>query len=254
MTRLTSTALSCRSDRDATIRTMNERVADGIEADPPTGIRTVGLIGGTGPLGRGLAGRLAAAGFRVRIGSRDVASAHACAEVIGLRATGVSNGDACDSDLVFITVPWSAHDDTLSDLRTSLAGQLVVDCVNPLGFDERGPFALRVEAGSAAQRAQELLPDSTIVAAFHHVSAELLLTPDALDADVLVVGDDRKSVDTVMTLINAIAGLRGVFAGRLRNAGQVEALTANLIAINRRYGVQSGVRVTGLMPPSADAY
>ena len=84
-----------------------------------------------------------------------------------------------------------------------------------------------------------------MVGAFHHVSSELLLGDDPLDGDVLVVGDDRDAVGQVIELVDSIVGLRGVFAGRLRNAGQVEALTANLIAINRRYKTQSGLRVTG---------
>ncbi len=211
----------------------------------PSG-RTVGILGGTGALGRGLAARLATAGHQVRIGSRDLTRAIAAAEDLTLGIAGVSNEDACRSDLVFIAVPWAAHDKTVSGLRNELAGRMVVDCVNPLGFDERGPFALAVEAGSATQQAQALLPESTVVGAFHHISAELLLAGGTLDTDVLVVGDERDAVTQVIALIDSIAGLRGVFAGRLRNAGQVEALTANLIAINRRYRVQSGVRVTGL--------
>lgn len=206
----------------------------------------VGLIGGTGPLGRGLAHRLVAAGHQVRIGSRDEARAKASAVSLPAGVVGVSNADACVADVSLVTVPWSAHDDTLTGLRSALAGQVVVDCVNPLGFDERGPFAVPVAAGSAAERAQELLPGSRVVAAFHHVSADLLLGPGDLDTDVLVVGDDGDAVETVVALVDSIAGLRGVAAGRLRNAGQVEALTANLIAINRRNRVHSGIRVTGL--------
>ncbi len=230
---------------------MDVRVGDAQPSDEPAGALVVGVIGGTGPLGRGLAVRLAAAGHHVRLGSRDVARAEECAGTIGSRVVGVSNAAACDGDLCVIAVPWSAHDDTLVSLASSLQGRVVIDCVNPLGFDERGSFALRVEAGSAAERAQELLPDSTVVGAFHHVSAELLLGGSTLDGDVLVVGDDREAVGLVIALINSVAGLRGVFAGRLRNAGQVEALTANLIAINRRYRVQSGIQVAGL--PRGDA-
>lgn len=226
---------------------MNERVADRSAGAQADGQLVVGLIGGTGPLGRGLAYRLAQAGHRVRIGSRDEVRAQACAAALPPTVVGVSNGAACDADVVLVTVPWSAHDETLTALRSALVGRVVVDCVNPLGFDEHGPFALKVDAGSAAERAGELLPASRVVAAFHHVSAELLLSQVALDADVLVVGDDRDAVGSTVTLVDSIAGLRGVCAGRLRTAGQVEALTANLIAINRRYRVHSGIRVTGLV-------
>lgn len=232
------------------MQVMDERVDPEVLGQQTPSDRTIGVIGGTGALGRGLAVRLAAAGHQVRIGSRDPARAKAAAEELHEGISGVPNAEACRSDLVFIAVPWAAHDKTVGALRNELDGRLVVDCVNPLGFDERGPFALTVEAGSATQQAQALLPDSTVVGAFHHISAELLLAGGEMDTDVLVVGDERGAVSQVIELVDSITGLRGVFAGRLRNAGQVEALTANLIAINRRYRVQSGVRVTGLRTSS----
>jgi len=120
--------------------------------------------------------------------------------------------------------------------------------VNPLGFDGRGPYAIPVPEGSAAQQAEALLPESRVCAAFHHVSAALLTDPavDRVDLDVLVLGDDRDAAAVVQALAQRIDGVRGVWAGRLRNAGQVEALTANLVAINKRYKVHAGVRVTDL--------
>ena len=124
----------------------------------------------------------------------------------------------------------------------------MIDCVNPLGFDKQGPYGLAVDAGSACEQAAALLPDSVVVGAFHHLSAELLEDPavTTIEADVLVLGDDRDATDTVQALAECIPGIRGVFAGRLRNAHQVEALTANLIAINRRYKTHSGVRIAGV--------
>src|SRR4029077_8377735 len=126
------------------------------------------------------------------------------------------------------------------------AGKIVVDCVNPLGFDGQGAFALDVPQGSAAQQAAAILTESTVVAAFHHVSASLLEDPEvsSLDTDVLVLGDDRDATDLVASLADAVPGMRGVYGGRLRNARQVEALTANLISVNRRYKVHAGIRVT----------
>lgn len=227
---------------------MDERVGSGRDTTTSSPLRTIGVVGGTGPLGRGLARRLAAAGHDVRIGSRDRPRAEAIAASLGAGVHGLSNSEVCASEIVMVAVPWAAHDETIEGLRDPLDGRVVVDCVNPLGFDERGPYALPVEAGSAAQQAQRLLPGSTVVGAFHHVSAELLLGDEVLEGDVLVVGDDRDAVGQVIEIVDTIAGLRGVFAGRLRNAGQVEALTANLIAINRRYKTQSGVRVTGIGP------
>jgi 8-hydroxy-5-deazaflavin:NADPH oxidoreductase len=213
----------------------------------------VGILGGTGPQGRGLATRLAASGHEVLIGSRNADRAEATAAEIAQpdssgRIVGVGNSDAAAAELVIVSVPYHGHADLLSSLATELAGKIVVDCVNPLGFDQRGPFPLRVAAGSAAQEAQQLLPDSTVIAAFHHVSAVLLNDPtvDHFADDVLVLGEDREAVAVVCELATAIPGARGVYAGQLRNAGQVEALAANLIAINRRYQTHAGLTITGV--------
>jgi len=211
---------------------------------------TIGILGGTGPQGRGLARRLAAAGHDVVIGSRsperaqEVATAYA--DVGSVR--GADNAEAASADLVIITVPYEGHTDLLRSLSAELAGKIVVDCVNPLGFDKQGPFPLQVPAGSAAQEAQQILPDSIVIGAFHHVSAVLLDDPeiDHLEGDVMVLGEDRDAVQQVCDLATAIPGARGIYAGRLRNAGQVEALTANLIAINRRYKVHASIAVTDL--------
>jgi NADPH-dependent F420 reductase len=118
--------------------------------------------------------------------------------------------------------------------------------VNPLGFDQRGAYPLAVPEGSAAQQAAAVLPDSVVVGAFHHVSAVLLLDPavDRVDLDVLVLGDDRQATGLVEALAARLPGARGIYAGRLRNCGQVEALTANLVSINRRYKAHAGLRVT----------
>jgi NADPH-dependent F420 reductase len=145
-------------------------------------------------------------------------------------------------------VPYDGHAELLSSLADELAGKIVVDSVNPLGFDSRGPYPLQVAAGSAAQEAAELLPESTVIAAFHHVSAVLLDDPEveSFTDDVLVLGEDRDAVAVVCELVAAIPGARGIYAGRLRNAGQVEALAANLIAINRRYKTHAGIAVSGI--------
>jgi 8-hydroxy-5-deazaflavin:NADPH oxidoreductase len=211
---------------------------------------TIGILGGTGPQGRGLTRRLAAAGHQVVIGSRSTDRAEAvAAEYAGVgEVTGADNATAAEADLVIITVPYDSHADLLRTHAADLAGKIVVDCVNPLGFDAQGPYPLRVPAGSAAQEAQQILSDSTIVAAFHHVSAVLLDDPTVthIDGDVLVLGEDREAVHQVCELATAIPGARGIYAGRLRNAGQVEALTANLIAINRRYKAHSSISITDL--------
>jgi NADPH-dependent F420 reductase len=213
-------------------------------------VLTIGILGGTGPQGRGLARRLAEAGHPIVLGSRSVERAAQTAESIGVDGvTGGSNEAAAAADLVIVTVPYDGHADLLTSLAGQLAGKIVVDCVNPLGFDKHGPYALAVADGSAAQEAQRILPDSTVVAAFHHLSAVRLEDPEVqrFDEDVLVLGEDRDAVGTVIELAAAaLPGGRGVFAGRLRNAHQVEALTANLIAVNRRYKTHAGLRLTEL--------
>jgi NADPH-dependent F420 reductase len=229
----------------------------------PALVSPVAILGGTGPQGRGLAVRFAGAGIDVALGSRDAERARAAVADVAAGAAalaarhgvaagavrGAANEDVVDgAEVVVLAVPWDAHASTLQALAPRLDGVLVVDCVNPLGFDERGPFALSVFEGSAAQQAQALLPEATVVGAFHHVSAVMLLDVDHPlgDIDVLVLGDDRAATDRVRALADAVPGMRGVFAGRLRNVGQVEALTGNLIAINRRYKTHASVRITGL--------
>jgi len=207
----------------------------------------VGILGGTGSQGRGLGRRLALAGQRVLVGSRDVARAQTVAHELRSGVEGVSNEDcARDADIVIVAVPWEGHGRLLRSLRELLVESIVVDCVNPLGFDKQGAFALEVHEGSAAQQAAQVLPGSRVVGAFHHVSAALLLDESIsnIDTDVLVLGDDREATDIVESLANRIVGMRGIYAGPLRNCGQVEAMTANLIAINRRYQVHAGLRVT----------
>ncbi len=213
---------------------------------------TIGVLGGTGPLGGGLARRFAAAGVTVLVGSRDRAKGERVAEEIradvpGGSVTGGDNAEtARQSDILVVAVPYEGHADLLKSLAEVLAGKIVVDAVNPLGFDKQGAYALDVPEGSAAQQAAVLLPDSRVTAAFHHVSAPLLLDLQVprVELDVLVLGEDREATDTVQALAELVPGARGVYGGRLRNARQVEALTANIISINRRYKAHAGVRIT----------
>jgi NADPH-dependent F420 reductase len=214
---------------------------------PDVSALVVGVLGGTGEQGRGLALRLASAGQSVVIGSRSAERAAASAAELGHGVTGADNEEcARASDIVIIAVPYEGHRDLVASLAPVLVGKIVVDCVNPLGFDKQGAYALEVEEGSAAQQAAALLPESTVVGAFHNVSAVVLLDESIVnvDTDVLVLGDERSATDAVQALANRVPGMRGIFAGRLRNARQVEALTANLISVNRRYKAHSGIRVT----------
>ena len=213
--------------------------------------QTIAVLGGTGPQGRGLARRFATAGMTVVLGSRTADKAEAIAaelaETTGGDVTGAANADAAAAgDIVLVVVPWEGHRELLESLREPLAGKIVVDCVNPLGFDKQGAFALPVEEGSATQQAAAILTESRVLGAFHNVSAVLLEDPsvERVEIDVLVLGDDREATDLVQALADTIPGVRGVYGGRIRNAHQVEAFTANLIAMNRRYKAHAGIRIT----------
>lgn len=215
---------------------------------------TIGVLGGTGPQGRGLAYRWSVAGLAVLLGSRDADRAGKAADELAERSgsdrvRGADNtGCAAAADAVLVAVPFDGHAGLLEQLHDLLAGKIVIDCVNALGFDSRGPYPLQVPEGSAAQQAESLLPESRVTAAFHHASAVLLDDPavTSVDTDVLVLGDDREATDLVRALADLVPGVRGVYGGRLRNAAQVEALTANLIAVNRRYKAHAGIRITGV--------
>lgn len=214
---------------------------------------TVAVLGGTGPQGRGLARRFARAGLPVVLGSRAaeraVEAARLLAEQTGGAVSGRDNRTAAGmGDVVVLAVPWDGHAQLVSEVAAELDGKIVVDCVNPLAFDKGGAYRVAVPEGSAAEQAAALLPRSRVVGAFHNVSAVVLDDPsvESVDTDVLVVGDDAAAADVVCELAERIPGVRALRAGKLRTAGQVEALTANLIAINRRYKAHSGIRITGL--------
>ena len=212
---------------------------------------SIGILGGTGAQGRGLARRFARAGREVVIGSRSRERAQAVAGAYGPTegsVRGGSNREAAATDMIIVAVPYDGHADLLNSLVDDLGGKIVIDCVNPIGFDGHGPFPLTVPAGSAAQEAQQILPRSTVIAAFHHVSAVQLDDPalDTVPGHVLVLGEDRDAVQTVCELACDVTRAGGIYAGRLRNAGQVEAFSANLIAINRRYRTHAGIEITGV--------
>lgn len=221
---------------------------------PDVASLVVGVLGGTGDQGRGLARRLSMAGHRVIIGSRKAERAAAAAAELAAGVgsdllSGAENRDAAaDAGVVIAAMPWEGHRDLLAALAEPLAGKVVIDCVNPMGFDSHGAYPLRAPEGSAAEQAAAVLPGSTVVGAFHHVPAGLLLDPavDTVEMDVLVLGDKRAATDLVIALVGEIPGMRGIYGGRLRNCGQVEALTANIVSINRRYHAHAGIRVTGV--------
>ena len=213
---------------------------------------TIGLLGGTGPHGRGLALRLALAGHRVLLGSRDAErAAGIVADLVGgrdLPIEGVANPDAAaGADVVFLVFPYAAQAQVLPGLAGAIGDKVVVDVINPLGWDDRGPYLLEVPEGSAAEQAAALLPRARVVAAFHHAAPKLLADPERqVETDVLVASDDPAAKGLVLELADQIPGCRGVDAGPLRLARQLEGFTAVIVAINHRYRIHAGVRISRL--------
>ena len=163
--------------------------------------------------------------------------------------SGADNATAAgQGDVVVVAVPWDGHAELLRDLAGQLAGKVVVDCVNPLGFDKQGAYPLPVEEGSAAEQAAALLPDSTVVGAFHHVSAVLLDDPEVatVDTDVLVLGEVREATELVRPWRPPSPACAACTPGGCATATRWRRFTANLISINRRYKAHSGIRVTDI--------
>jgi len=212
----------------------------------------IGLLGGTGPHGRGLALRFGLAGHRVLLGSRDPErAAGVVADLVGdrdLAVEGVANPDAAAvADVVFLVFPFAGQADVLPGLAAAIGDKVVVDVVNPLGWDEQGPYMLEVPEGSAAEQAAALLPRARVVAAFHHAAPRLLADPGRqVETDVLVAGDDPAARGLVLELADQIPGCRGVDAGPLRMARQLEGFTAVIVGINRRYKIHAGLRISRL--------
>lgn len=222
---------------------------------PVTGngkLPTVGILGGTGPQGRGLGLRLALAGYEVVLGSRSPERATDAArglcddhDVADGLLTGGPNHEAAARDIVIVAVPFDGVRALLEPLGDLLAGTLVISCVNRIGFDRDGPRLIPVPEGSATELIAELAPAADVYGAFHHVPAGRLTSDlGPLDMDVLITGDGVHP--DVRDLVESIDGVRAVPAGPLRLSRPLEELTAVIIAVNRHYRATSGVRLTGL--------
>lgn len=214
----------------------------------------VGIVGGTGPAGMGLALRLAAAGVQVTVGSR---TAERATEKVGealerwadrdLRIDAVQNGSAAGADLVVLATPWDAAVATATGLADALAGKVVVSMANALQRvgDEFQP--LIPPRGSVAESVQAALERSHVGAAFHHVPARLLGNLDQeMDSDVLVCGDRPQAIAQTEELVASIPGLRPVTAGSLSLAGAIEAFTGVLLNVNVRHKARASIKLTGL--------
>ena len=212
------------------------------------------FLGGTGPEGRGLALRLAMAGEAVIIGSRDAGRAATAAQELlqltpGAHIQGAANADAAkQADVVFLTFPYEGQRPVLEQLAEVLSGKTVVNVIAPMVFERgKGARAVEVEAGSAAQEAQEILADSQVVAAFQNVSAEELQeTGHTMEGDVVVCSDHADAKKLVIGLAHRINDLRGVDGGSLANAKYVEQITPMLVNINRIYKAHSTIKIVGV--------
>lgn len=211
----------------------------------------IGIIGGTGPQGQGLAYRLALAGIDVLLGSRSAEKGEAvAAELAGIgtgKVLGAANADLpTRSDRLLVAVPYDGLADTLRPLGQDVEGMVVMSAVNRLGF-KGGPHPVAVEAGSSAAEVATLLPGARVTTAFNNVSAVHLRDPDhVFDEDVLVCGDDAEAVALTIALVDQVHGLRGVASGGLAHAATIEAMTAVIISINKAHKTNAGLRITGL--------
>ena len=225
------------------------------EATPdaaPGATATVAMIGGTGPLGSGLARRLALAGYPIVIGSRSADKAQAtaarlAAAVGSARVRGADNVHAArDADLVCLTVPWASQAAILDEIAAELAGKLLIDTTVPLVPPKVARVQLPPEQSAALAAQKRLGARVRVVSAFHNVAAQKLHGDAPIDCDVLVFGDDKADREIVVGLAKAM-GLAAVHAGPLANSVAAEALTSVLIGINRSYRVDgAGVRITGI--------
>jgi 8-hydroxy-5-deazaflavin:NADPH oxidoreductase len=214
----------------------------------------VGILGGTGPAGRGVAVRLADAGIRVTLGSRD---AERAANVAGgvvarwpdldLALWGSDNAGAADADLVIVATPWDSAVTTVRSLREPLTGKVVVSMANALVKEGREMLALVPPRGSVAAAVQAAVPDSLVAAAFHHLPAqEMENLESGLEGDVLVCSDHREATLATMGLIELMPGLRPLDAGSLSQASAIEAFTAVCITLNIRHKAHSTLRIAGI--------
>lgn len=220
---------------------------------------TIAVLGGTGKEGKGLAFRWAKAGYRVLIGSRSSEKAvKSASEIMELlegspSVVGMTNPEAAEqANIVVLTVPYSAHRETLEGVKSALKGKILVDVTAPLVPPKLSKVQMP-PAGSAAQEAKEIVGDGVeVVAAFQNVSHEHLLgEEEEVECDVLVTGSSKAARAEVLRLVEA-AGLTGWDAGPIENSVVVEGLTSVLININKQYGSKhSGIKITGVPKQSS---
>jgi hypothetical protein len=214
----------------------------------------VGILGGTGPAGRGVAVRLADAGIRVTVGSRETERAAQCvgevcekAPLLAALLEGADNAGAAAAELVVVATPWEGAVATVRALREPLAGKVVVSMANALVREGREMLALIPPRGSVAAAVQAALPGSLVAASFHHLPAsEMENLESGLEADVLVCSDHPKATAATVGLIEQMRGLRPLDAGSLSQAAAIEAFTAVCITLNIRHKAHTTLRLAGI--------
>ncbi|HTU36646.1 MAG TPA: NADPH-dependent F420 reductase [Acidimicrobiales bacterium] len=214
----------------------------------------VGILGGTGPAGRGVGLRLADAGVQVTIGSRDAERAKGIVEELRARwadrtmsLEGAGNADAAEAELVIVATPWDSAIPTVHALREPLRAKVVISMANALVKEGREMLALVPPRGSVAGAIQAAAPDSLIAAAFHHLPArEMENLESGLKADVLVCSDHPEATAATLSLIERMDGLRPLDAGSLNQAAPIEAFTAVCVTLNIRHKAHSTLRLGGI--------
>jgi NADPH-dependent F420 reductase len=214
----------------------------------------VGILGGTGPAGRGLAARLAQGGATVTIGSRDAKRATRVAievaarwPALSLEIEGADNAGAAAAEVVVVATPWDSAVPTVSALRELLAGKVVVSMANALVKEGREMLALFPPRGSMAAAVQAALPGSLVAAAFHHLPAsEMEDLESGLEADVLVCSDHPDATAATVKMTELMRGLRPLDAGSLVQAGTIEAFTAVCVTLNIRHKAHTTLRMSGI--------
>jgi 8-hydroxy-5-deazaflavin:NADPH oxidoreductase len=223
----------------------------------------IGIFGGTGPAGSGLAARLASIGYEVVIGSRSKYRAMETVDELlgkwpqlaGLLEAG-DNAAAADCDMVVIATPWDSAASTAQDNEEALAGKIVISMANALVRVNKEFQPLVPPRGSVAAHVQAAVPRCRVVAAFHHLPAtELGHIDQPIDSDVLICGDDAAAVREVSDIVEHFPGCRPLDAGELSNATAIEAFTAVLLQLNVRYKTRVAPKLTGIKrdPRAVDA-
>jgi 8-hydroxy-5-deazaflavin:NADPH oxidoreductase len=214
----------------------------------------VGILGGTGPAGRGVAVRLAEAGVQVTLGSRQADRAESVAKEVvaawpelSLPIGGADNEGASRAEVVVVATPWDSAIATVKPLRELLAGKVVISMANALVKEGREMLALVPPRGSVAAAVQATLPLSLVAAAFHHLPASEMENLDSgLEADVLVCSDHPEATVATESLVEVMRGLRPIDAGSLSQAAAIEAFTAVCITLNMRHKIHSTLRIAGI--------